>query len=220
MHRRFATRRTSVKRQSRGFTASQSRYLKLRYTHIWVTWAHRNPSVPEIFLNLPPDDGAMPRRSTTCQNTITSQVMMILIETMKQLWVYIHPFWNLRFYRAVNTINLLNLRADEEAMRRRFTTRRTSVKRVGRGFTSSQSRYLKPRLQPLLGDLSFYKSIPIINSHIDSPTDRRFMKRRSFTVSKSTHFTSAQCPYNNHPITTCLLHPLLEPELPENRYSS
>ena len=51
----------------------------------------------------------------------------------------------LRFYIALNTINLLNLLADEEAMHRQFATRRTSVKRQSRGFAASQSRYLKLR---------------------------------------------------------------------------
>ena len=41
------------------------------------------------------------------------------------------------------------------------------------------------------------------------------MKRRPFTVSKSNYHTSAQYPYKNDPITTCLLHAFLEPELAE-----
>ena len=89
----------------------------------------------------------------------------------------------LRFYRAVNTINLLNLPTDDEAMRRRLMTSRTSVKRVGRGFTSSQSRYLKPRLHPLLRDLRFYKAVNpqnLLNSHSDDEAKhQRFMTRRT-----------------------------------------
>ena len=96
----------------------------------------------------------------------------------------LHPFLgDLRFYRAVNTINLLNLHPDEEAMRRRLMTSRTSVKRVGRVFTSSQSRYLKTRLHPLLGDLRFhnrYLPLNLLNLHSDEEAmHRRFMTRRT-----------------------------------------
>ena len=103
----------------------------------------------------------MHRRFMTCRPSTKGRASPPdLSSQSRYLVLRLHPYLgDLRFYIALNTINLLNLHTDEEAMHRQFATRRTSVKRQSRGFTTSQLRYLKTQVHPYLGDLRFHKTV-------------------------------------------------------------